>query len=48
LLDSLREFLRKMEADLRPETPSLADLKRMLRKRIADIEATQRLSQSGH
>jgi len=39
LLDSLKEFLRKMEADPNPETSNLADLKRILRERIARIES---------
>lgn len=42
LLDVLRETLAKAEADP-DETPTLADLKRILRARIADLEATARL-----
>jgi len=42
MLDALRDTLRKLEADHLPETPYLADLKRILRERIADLEATQR------
>ena len=41
LLDSLREFLRKMEVDPSPETPNAADLKRIVRDRIAELEAAQ-------
>lgn len=39
LLDSLRDVLRKMEADAESDTSSLAELKRILRERIATIEA---------
>lgn len=39
LLDALREVLRKMEADADADTPNLAELKRILRERIAAIEA---------
>jgi len=42
LLDALRETLAKAEADLN-ETPTLADLKRILRARIAELESTARL-----
>jgi len=41
LLDSLREILQKMEADPRPETLDSADLKRIVRDRIAELEAAQ-------
>lgn len=44
LLDVLRDVLRKMEAEPGPETPNLADLKRILRERIAAIETTERVS----
>jgi|KBSMisStandDraft_5_1062788.scaffolds.fasta_scaffold39009_5 hypothetical protein len=44
LLDSLREFLQKMEADPGTETPNLAELKGILRKRISEIEAAQSIS----
>jgi hypothetical protein len=44
LLDSLRDVLRKMEADTATDTPHLADLKRILRERIVAIEATERLT----
>jgi len=42
LLDVLRETLAKAEADPY-ETPTLADLKRILRARIAELESTARL-----
>lgn len=42
LLDVLRETLAKAEADP-DETPTLADLKRILRMRIAELESTARL-----
>ena len=38
-LDALREVLRKMEADAETDTPNLAELKRILRERIAAVEA---------
>jgi len=41
LLDSLREFLRKMEADPGPKTANSADLERIARERIADLVAAQ-------
>jgi hypothetical protein len=40
LLETLRDVLRKMEADPAPETANLADLKRILRERISKLEAT--------
>jgi hypothetical protein len=40
LLETLRDMLRKMEADRGPETANLADLKRLLRERIAGLEVT--------
>jgi hypothetical protein len=46
LLDSLREWLRKMEANPGPETPNLADLKRIIRQRISKLEAAQKISSS--
>ena len=42
LLDALRETLAKAEADP-DETPALADLKRILRARIAELETAARL-----
>lgn len=42
LLDALRATLAKAEADPE-ETPTLADLKRILRARIAELESTARL-----
>jgi hypothetical protein len=43
MLDALRDTLRKMEADPGPETPDLADLKRIILQRISELESTQRL-----
>ena len=40
LLDSLRAALKKAEADTRPETPTFAELKCILRERIAELEST--------
>lgn len=40
LLETLRDMLRRMEADPAPETANLADLKRLLRERIAKLEVT--------
>jgi len=48
LLDSLREFLRKMEADPGTETPNVAELKRILLHRISEIEAAQNISHEDH
>ena len=42
LLDVLRETLAKAEADP-DETPALADLQRILRARIAELETNARL-----
>ena len=42
LLEVLRDTLAKAEADP-DETPTLADLKRILRARIAELESTARL-----
>ena len=44
LIDSLRDVLRKMEAEVGTETPSLTQLKEILRERIATIEANQRIT----
>lgn len=44
LLEALRDALRRMEADPSPETSNLADLKRILRERIAELEASQKLT----
>ena len=46
LLDTLRNILREMEADPSPKLQSIADLKRLLRLRIAELEATHRLTVS--
>jgi len=43
LLAALRASLRKAEADPRPETPTLIELKRILRERIAELESASRL-----
>ena len=43
LLEALRAALYKAEADHRPETPAFADLKRILRERIAKLESNARL-----
>jgi len=43
-LDSLRDMLGKMEADSETNTPHLSDLKRILRARISELEAAQRLT----
>jgi hypothetical protein len=40
LLAILHDMLLKMEADPAPETENRADLKRILRERIAKLEAT--------
>ena len=42
LLETLRDTLRKLEADPTPETENLADLKRILRERIAALEGSPR------
>ena len=39
LLEALRAALYKVQADRRPESPALADLKRILRERIARLES---------
>jgi hypothetical protein len=46
MLDALRDTLSKLEAHSGYETNTQADLKRILRERIADLEAAQKL-QSG-
>ncbi len=38
LIDTLRDVLRKMEADAETDTPNLVELKRIIRERIAAIE----------
>jgi hypothetical protein len=43
LLDSLKDVLHKMESDPAP-SPNLADLQRILRERIEEIEAAQRIA----
>ena len=42
LLEALRFALKNLEADLTPDTPSRADLKRILHERIAELEALER------
>jgi hypothetical protein len=41
LLDSLRDTLCRMDAHPDTEAPNLADLKRIIRQRISEIEASQ-------
>ena len=43
LLEALRAALYKAEADRRPETTTLTDLKRILRMRIAELESSARM-----
>ena len=43
LLQALRAALSKAEADPNPETTALADLKRILRERIAHLESVERV-----
>ena len=43
LLDALRDALDKAEADPNPKTEALAELKRILRQRIAELESAERL-----
>ncbi|MBS1805769.1 MAG: hypothetical protein JST28_20705 [Acidobacteria bacterium] len=42
LLDALRFVLNTLEADVTPETPKRAELKRILRERIGELEASAR------
>jgi len=44
MLDALRDTLSKLEAYSGPETPTQADLKRILRERIEDLETAQRIA----
>jgi len=46
MLDALRDTLSKLEAYAHtgPETSAQSDLKRILRERIADLEAAQRIA----
>lgn len=41
LLDSLRAVLRRFENDLGHDAKSVADLRRILRARIAELEAAE-------
>jgi len=41
LLDSLRAVLRRFESDIGHDPQSVADLKRILRERIAELEAAE-------
>jgi hypothetical protein len=41
LLDSLRAVLRMFESDIGHDPQSVADLKRILRERIAELEAAE-------
>ena len=43
LLDGLRAALHKAEAEPHPQTPAHAELKRILRERIAELESTARV-----
>ena len=43
MLDALRDTLHKLEASSGRETRTQADLKRILRERIAELEAVQRV-----
>ena len=43
LLDALRDALRKAEADPDPETKALAELKRILRQRITQLESAEHM-----
>jgi len=43
LLDVLRASLHKAETDPRPATPASDELKRLLRKRIAELESVSEL-----
>jgi hypothetical protein len=42
MLDALRDTLRKLEADP-DQTPHTLNLKAILRRRVLELEATQRL-----
>lgn len=42
-LDSLRDILRKMEADPNVTTPNSVELKRIIHERIAKLESLGRL-----
>jgi hypothetical protein len=42
-LETLRAALHKAEPSAHPETPAYADLKRILRDRIAELESTARV-----
>jgi len=44
MLDALRDTLSKLEAHSGTETTTQAELKRILRERIADLEAAQRIA----
>jgi len=41
LLDSLRAVLRRFESDMGHDAQSVADLQRILRARIAELEAAE-------
>lgn len=42
MLSALRDMLRKLECEDAPETAEVANLKRILSRRIAEIESVQR------
>ncbi len=48
LLDTLRAVLRRFENDSAHDPESVADLKRILRERIAELEAAERSRVDGH
>ena len=43
MLDTLRDMLSKLEAHSGPDSGTQSDLKRIIRERIADIEASQQV-----
>jgi len=47
LIDSLRAVLRRFEGDTGHDAQSVAELKRILRARIAELEASNALHRSG-
>jgi len=47
MLKVLRDALCKLECSVTPETRDLADLKRILQRRIAEIELTTNTKSTG-
>lgn len=43
IIEILRDALRRMESDPRPETPNLRDLKRLVRERIARLKSAEQI-----